>query len=391
MIDPKSKSELKAMIARYLAGSATPEEKRFVEAYFDYTDQIAKERETGETDLSSIKSRIFDRINAETQETEQSEPMVVPIRPRKRIWWAAAAILLFAAGGYYILNKKTEKPTDTIAVSVPSNDVKAPSLNRATITLASGQKVFLDSVANGTLATQGNVQIKKSGDGIITYNGNGQPKNEIVYNTLTNPRGSKVIDITLSDGSQVWLNAESSLKYPVAFNGRERKVEITGEAYFEVAHDQSKPFRVTKGNTEVEVLGTHFNMNAYDDEPSMKVTLLEGSVMLSTENNQSKRILKPGQQGIVGKDIKVTNDVNLEQVMAWKNGVFRFNNTNIEEIMKQVKRWYDVEIVYHGDFSDLDFGGSVSRKSNVSELLKRLAATESFHYTIEGKKINLIK
>jgi ferric-dicitrate binding protein FerR (iron transport regulator) len=247
-------------------------------------------------------------------------------------------------------------------------------------------------VGNGTLATQGNIKVVKLDNGQIAYqtaSGDASTPLSVTYNTLNNPRGSKVIDMQLSDGSHVWLNAGSSLTYPVAFVGNERKVQITGEAYFEVAHDASKPFVVSKGVTSVEVLGTHFNVNAYDDEDALRITLLEGSVKVASKGNL--KVIKPGEQAVVANGINVNKDVNVEQVMAWKNGMFKFNNTNMKQIMREIARWYDVDVEYQGDFSDLNFGGFVSRQANISELLKRFSATEQVHFKVEGRKIIVMK
>lgn len=378
--------QAKELLQRYIAGEASSEESLIVESWYD---QLVSEGEWkwGEGEKQALQAAMENRL------LEKIKGDIAPIhhiRPARGYAWviAAASILLMCgAGAYFLFFRSTEKPTNTIAIGTPSNDVKAPAKNRATITLASGQKVFLDSAANGTLATQGNIQIKKSGDGIIAYNGNEQPKNELVYNTLTNPRGSKVIDITLSDGTQVWLNAESSLKYPVAFAGNERKVEITGEAYFDVAHDKTKPFTVSKGNKQVQVLGTHFNINAYDDEKDMKVTLLEGSVKIL--NGDEREVIKPGQQAQVSDKIKIINGIDTALVMAWKNGIFLFDKTDVQLTMNQVARWYDVDIEYQGNVTG-SFSGTIKRQENASQVLKMLALTGEVQFKIEGKKITVM-
>ncbi|HXS54891.1 MAG TPA: FecR domain-containing protein, partial [Hanamia sp.] len=191
------------------------------------------------------------------------------------------------------------------------------------------------------------------------------------------------------DGSKVWLNAESSLTFPVAFPGEERKVEITGEAYFEVAHDANKKFIVTKGTTTVQVLGTHFNVNAYDDENSIKVTLLEGSVKVENVNN--KVIIKPGEQAQVGKDngIKVVNDLDIQQVIAWQKGLFEFNHADLASIMRQVSRWYDVEVIYDGKITEGKFGGGLSKSLPLSAVLKLMEAN-GVKFQLEGKVLKVI-
>jgi ferric-dicitrate binding protein FerR (iron transport regulator) len=196
-----------------------------------------------------------------------------------------------------------------------------------------------------------------------------------------------MISVTLADGSRVWLNAGSSIKYPVAFISKERKVEITGEAYFEVAHNASKPFIVTKGETSITVLGTHFNVNTYDDEDALRITLLEGSVAVKRESSNVK--LKPGEQAVLSAtshSLLTTGSVDTDAVMAWKNGFFQFNNTPIDVIMRQVEKWYDVDVVYNGSIKQT-FNGKIPRTVNASDLFKILESTGWVHFKIEGKKV----
>ncbi|WP_051691618.1 FecR family protein [Pedobacter borealis] len=293
----------------------------------------------------------------------------------------AASIILVLGIGFWTFNREGNYKAVEIA-----QDISAPQSNRAMIKLNNGQQVYLDKVAAGTLVAQGNANVIKTVDGKIVYQTNADAGTKMVYNTLINPKGSQVIDITLSDGTKVWLNAGSTLYYPVAFMGKDRKVTINGEGYFEVAHRTDMPFKVSKADMEVTVLGTHFNVKAYDNETDIKVTLLEGSVKTTKQNGQSAK-LKPGEQARITNKIEVQKDVDLNEVMAWKKGVFQFKDANIEEIMRQVSRWYDVEIAYEGDVSDLNFAGSVSRQANLSELLKRLEATEMVKFSIKSKKL----
>lgn len=322
---------------------------------------------------------------------EARQVQVIQIEPvsRTRIGWkrwivAASIAGLLGVGSYLtFFNNKEPKPETPVALA--PTDVQAPTSSKAMITLANGQRVYLDSVANGELAMQGNVRLVKSGDGRITYETAATVvTTEVQYNTLSNPRGSKVIDMTLADGSRVWLNAGSSVTYPITFTERERKVTMTGEAYFEIMHDPSRPFKVSKGQMEVEVLGTHFNVNAYDDEPTLKVTLLEGSVKVKDGSNS--KVIKPGQQ--VDNNLKIYNDVDLEQIMAWKNGVFKFSRTDLKIIMREIGRWYDMNINYEGNIPMQFYNVDVPRTVNVSEVLKGLEYTGA-HFTIEGKKITV--
>ncbi len=313
------------------------------------------------------------------QESNTQKPV------RKMQWWKYAAAAVFigimAVTGWLILRDHRELKQN----SLTKIDLKAPATNRARITLANGKTVYLDSAANGNLAALGNIQLIKLADGQVAYSGG---SDKIEYNTITNPRGSKVIDLAFVDGSHVWLNAGSSVTYPVPFEGNERKVKISGEAYFEIAHNAARPFRVVKGDMEVTVFGTHFNVNAYDDEKEIKVTLLEGSVKV--RKGSANSMLKPGDQAQIANQIAVVNNVNTEQVMAWKDGQFIFNNTDIKTIMRQISRWYNVDVDYQGEIPNRVLGGSMDRTENANILLGILEETGIVHFAMENGKIIVI-
>jgi transmembrane sensor len=302
---------------------------------------------------------------------------------------AAAAVVLIVLTGitYRYFNPRAKEPVATLQPK--QTDIAPPTRNKALLTLADGTKIELDSSANGTLAVQGSVRVVKRSDGEINYAG--PATGEISYNTLSVPKGSRPLNLLLSDGSRVWLNLGSSLTYPTAFAGSERKVSITGEAYFEIAPNAKMPFMVACRDVTVRVLGTHFNVNAYEDETARKITLLEGSVRVS--QGASSALLKPGQQARVSSDIsdiKVKNDVDVTEVMAWKTGKFRFGeNTDIGTIMRQVARWYNVEVEYEGEINRR-FWGSISRDVNVSEVLKVLEATGGVKFNMRGNKITVM-
>ena len=264
-----------------------------------------------------------------------------------------------------------------------------PKTNKAILTLADGSTLVLDSSANGTLTMQGNVSVVKKENGLIAYDGK---TSEISYNTLYVPKGSKPLKLSLSDGSLVWLNVASSITFPVSFTGSERKVEITGEVYFEVAKNQALPFVVKRRNSdaEIKVIGTRFNVNGYDDEENVKVTLFEGSVKTISENGQSS-ILIPGEQARLNRSgLFVTTDVDLEEVVAWKEGRFHFDGADIKTIMRQLEKWYDVDIEYESEIS-YSFVAKISRDVNVSEILKIFEMTDLVHFKIEGRKITIMK
>ncbi len=307
---------------------------------------------------------------------------VIPIYKRRVFKIAVAASLLLAVTTTVVLtlgNNNKEKITETIPAE---KDIPAPHDTKASITLANGQKIILANIGNGMIASQGDVQLTKTGDGQIVYSGSAR---EDLYNTLTNPRGSTAVNLTLQDGTRVWLNAESSLTYPAAFKGAERKVSITGEAYFEVAKNTSMPFKVSKGQTEVTVLGTHFNVNAYDDENEIEVTLLEGSVKVN--NGNANALLRPGQQAQISTEIEVLDNVNIEKVVAWKEGWFDFDKTELSTIMRQIGRWYDVDIIYEGPLKPEIFGGRISNRLPMSSILELLKKIGVERFRLEERKL----
>ena len=304
---------------------------------------------------------------------------------RLRHWLSVAAIFFLAIAGVWLLVTR-EKGGKSDAPIVVSGNTITPGGNKAVLTLADGSKIVLDSAHNGQLAQQGNAKVVNQ-DGHVTYHAGGKD-GEIVYNTMATPRGGQY-QLVLPDGTKVWLNAASSIKYPTTFAGKERKVTLTGEAYFEVAK-RNNPFIVSiqspSGDGEVEVLGTHFNVNAYGDEEMVKTTLLEGSVKL-VRNNKSI-LLRPGQQAGYGNNDgpELLKDADMEEAVAWKNGVFLFNEAGIETVMRQVERWYDIEVSYAGKIPAGHFSGTVNRNANITQVLKILELSD-VHFRIEGRKI----
>jgi ferric-dicitrate binding protein FerR (iron transport regulator) len=311
---------------------------------------------------------------------------------------AAAAIIFVIAGSAYMFIGKKNIQTSAATEKTNKhykNDI-APGGNKAVLTLANGSTIILDSLHDGVLAQQGNTQILKLDDGSLTYNSGNKTTGEIMFNTISTPRGGQY-QITLPDGTQVWLNASSSLRFPTSLVGKQRIVELTGEAYFEVSPLHSPngggrvPFivHVTSGlnGLDVQVVGTHFNIMAYENEQSIQTSLLEGKVDVT--KNGVTRSLEPGKQAIVNNQTNTfeITDVNVEQAVAWKNGYFRFKETNIHELMRQVERWYDVDVEYKTQGNDQDYTGIVPRTQNVSALLQILELTGTVHFQIEGRKI----
>ena len=303
----------------------------------------------------------------------------------QRIAVAASITGLTLIAVFLLINKSgTNKIVKAKAGKHQFNEDVFPGGNKATLTLADGSRIVLNDAQNGTLTQQGNAKIVKL-DGKLFYSQNNSNSKEVVYNTISTPKGGQY-QLELPDGSLVWLNASSSIHFPTSFAANERRVEVTGEAYFEVAKNLSKPFIAAVNNSEVRVLGTHFNINSYNDEDDVTTTLLEGSVKFV--NGATANILKPGQQSQLAKNgsITVVNNVDVDKVVAWKNGVFDFENTSIETIMRQLSRWYDVEIEYKGKSDDL-FIAEMRRNIKLSDALKALELTGKVRFDIREKKI----
>jgi transmembrane sensor len=342
-----------------------------------------------------ISEKILSAIFSNTEKTfagEEKNTPVINIHGIKK-WWrpaiAAASVIIFLTGiSYFFLKPGNEKivAKNTTAPVKLINDVK-PGGSKAILTLSDGSEIVLDSAASGVLANQGNTRISKLPGGQISYNTNGLAVSEVLYNKMTTPVGG-LYQLLLPDGSKVWLNSSSSIRYPTRFAGKERAVEITGEAYFEVAKNAAMPFTVKiNDNASVQVLGTHFNINAYSDEAEIKTTLLEGAVKISQGTSSS--LLKPGQQARVNKtgSVKVIADADTEEAVAWKNGNFQFNSTDIVTVLRQASRWYDIEIVYAGNkIPDDKFTGKLPRAVNLSSLLKWMQWSD-VHFKLEGKKL----
>lgn len=299
---------------------------------------------------------------------------------------AASVFLLLSTGAYFwfIQDKQNQTAKTETNQSRFGGDAE-PGKFKARLTLADGSTIVLDSAGTGKLAQQGSAEIlNKSGQ--VIYNAEFTTSQEVLYNTLSTAKG-EIYSLVLADGSKVWLNSASSIHFPVFFTGRERIVEITGEAYFEVTHNATKPFKVLVNDAEVQVLGTRFNINAYSDEAAIKTTLLEGSVKVSSLITHHSSLIKPGQQvQLSGENLKVINDADMEEVLAWKNGYFQFNRDDLETVMRQIARWYDVEVEYEGTIPQRYFGGKIHRNTNASQVLTILEKSR-VHFRIEGKKI----
>ena len=334
-------------------------------------------------------------LEAMEQKLAQSIP-VKRLLPRKWLMTAAAALVLFTAGSLYLLLQKNagEKP---VTVPVAKALDIAPGSNGAVLTLSDGRHIVLDSMGNGQVLEDKGARINIE-KGSLSYEATHTPGT--VYNTISTPV-ARQFKLVLPDQSVVWLNAGSSIKYPTAFTGKTREVEMTGEAYFEVAKDAKKPFLVTIPGGTVEVLGTHFNVNAYDDEEAVKTTLLEGSVKVrsaignrqSAKANEFSAILKPGEQAELSRThspLTIHHSPDLEQVVAWKNGIFNFDGLETKEVMRQLARWYDVQVVYEPGVTSHKFYGEIGRNLNLAQVLEGLKLSGVNCRIEEGKKLRVL-
>lgn len=380
------KAQFLLLIDKYLAGNALPEDEQQL---YDFFNSFQANQNWDEDELG-VKQQLEDKMLARLQlavaQSNKNNTVKVTRLSAYRNIAAAMAIFILACGGlYYWLQKPVKQKA--IASNKPHviHDI-LPGKNKATLTLANGAVIELNSAKVGVVDNKGNAVVKKVKEGQLLYEANqaAAKQAQLAYNIVSTPRGGQY-QVVLPDGSKVWLDAASSLKFPTAFTGTDRIVELTGQAYFEVAKNAAKPFKVKVDNLEVRVLGTHFNIMAYSSEATIKTTLLEGSVRLTSGN--ATDVLKPGQQGTLHQngEIRVA-DVNTDGAVAWKNGYFDFNRDNIHSIMNQVSQWYDVNVTYEGKVPEDEFVGKIERNVKLSQLLHILELSH-VHFSVEGKNI----
>lgn len=379
-----SDNRLEYLLQRHIDDTATEEERRELNALLR-THWDRSERE-----------RTAPHINWVEMLTEITTPAPTGIRGRLRrlhrpsLKYAAAVLLCIIAGVYFYFAEHRNGASERIVVqpqSMTSTDI-APGGERAVLVLANGSTILLDTASHGILSNGGNGKVIKLGDGSIVYEAGDGMVNTTAYNTMRTPRGGQY-RLTLPDGSKAWLNASSSITFPSAFAGDQRKVSITGEVYFEVQHEKIRPFIVAiNAETAVQVLGTSFNINAYNDEPTIGTTLLEGSVRIISGGKEA--VLVPGQQARTGSQSPGSRIevglVDTEAVMSWKNGLFNFDNKNLEEVMRQLSRWYDIDVVYENGVPDITLGGKLGKDLTLSEIMGVLKQYE-IHFKMEGRRM----
>lgn len=385
------KDNIHHLIEKYLDGSITPAEEATLMAWYQEQNQAEVQwLSEHEAEEEQVRQRMLTKLHQQI-----NIPEAAPARSR-RLWYylsaAASVLIILGLAGYFYLAPARQQVLPA-PPALANNDI-SPGSNKAILTLDNGEKVILEDAKNGIISQQGNTAVNKTDSGQLSYQSTGNAATATVYNTITTPYGGQY-QVTLQDGTKVWLNAGSSLRFPAAFSGDERNVALTGEAYFEVAKDKARPFLVTVGATAatpltVKVLGTHFNINAYPEEQHHTVTLVEGAVKV--DYGAANALLSPGKEAILDKTSGrlQTAAADTESAIAWKNGYFIFENEKVESIMRQISRWYDVEISYQGDVSGKAIGGSLSRSKNVSEVLNMLELTGTVHFKINGRRITVM-
>ncbi len=396
-----SNDRLKYLLEQYAADVSTPEETKELFGWIKKSkdDTLLKEKIkelwAGYENGKQLPDVDWDVIYTKIINT----PVIGQRHLWPRIAAAAVIIVLLTAGSYFIFTKRQVKQTAAIETTqeFKNNDV-APGGNKAVLTLANGAQIILDSAGNGALTQQGNTKIIKLDNGQLSYNslnGSQTLPDKVFYNTISTPRGGQY-QVVLADGSKVWLNAASSLRFPTSFAAKEREVELTGEGYFEVAHDATKPFKVSVNGIEVRVFGTHFNINAYNDEATIKTTLLEGSVKVG--KGSASKVIRPGEQAQIENDGNALNPkimvqvVDVDAAVAWKNGRFIFHGNDIQSVMRQLARWYDIDVNYQGNVTDEEFVGVInrSRYENISEILDMLEKTLTVSFAISGRNVTVM-
>lgn len=391
---------MKDLFEKYINNKCSPEEVQELLKHFALSENEIKLRrlisEQLEADHASANKpetkweqdieQTYDGIRKQIEANKR----MIPIYKKK--WFRLAAAATFLIGllvSYKFITNYNSQTGEIVKINSAKQKI-VPGSNKAVLTLADGSKITLDSTANGVLTRQGNTKISKQ-NGLLVYNIINEKPDAVLYNTVSTPQGGQY-QLVLADDSKVWLNSASSIRFPNTFTGNERKVEITGEAYFEVSRNESIPFKVEVNGAEVEVLGTHFNINAYEDEEEIKTTLLEGSVKVS--NGSGNLLLTPGQQARINKngEIKIIKDADIDEAVAWKNGRFIFQENNIQSVMRQLARWYDVDVYYRGNVTDEEFVGVInrSRYENISQILQMLEKTRTVSFDIDGHNVTVM-
>lgn len=380
----RNRKSIRSIIKKYLKGKATSDEEHHLLSFYkriepkqaDWDEAAHGNKKALE---NKLLEKIYDQIDRKQHTTKMSRPLFTS-------WKAVASIILLCGVTYLVLNR------NRISITNKRDFVIQPGSDKAVLQLADGRTVYLDSLTIGEIYTKSGPAIHMAKKGELTYTQSANAGGENGTNIITVPKGGQ-FKVTLADGTSVWLNASSSLTYPVHFSSAERRVKLSGEAYFDVSQQTQKgskgekvPFIVETDKQVVEVLGTSFNINAYSDEETVRTTLISGAVKVTSSDKHLPKILKPGQQSILAKGKLSIKKVEASQAVAWKHGDFTFDEMPLEEIMRQIARWYDVEVNYQGEVGKIQFGGSISRSKNIQEVLDVLTLT-GVQFTVKGRRI----
>ena len=380
------------LLKNYLSGTASEVEiQQLMDWYNSFDDETVIVKTHSIDEELMVYERLHSRMDALFKEGNDNKVKVVSIKSNFRYWKVAAALVILFSGYWAWKNYESHENKNQLQLTI--NNIQ-PGHEGAILTLADGKQIFLDSVQNGNISTQGSNKIIKKGSQVIYGTEAINADAPITYNTLETPKGRE-FEIVLPDSTKVWLNAASSIKFPSVFSRKPRIVEVTGEAYFEVSHRTDEkgdriPFIVNTNKMTIQVLGTHFDVNSYADEPDTKTTLLEGSVAANEKGNNKVVKITPGQQAFVSNtgsnDIKIRN-ADVDKVIAWKNGLFQFNDDQLQAILRQVSRWYNVDIECAENKKNLRFNGVISKRSNVKALMDLLSSTGVVNFKIENGKL----
>ncbi|CAL1518951.1 FecR domain-containing protein [Chitinophaga sp. MM2321] len=393
---------IKYLITQYFNNTCTTGERKELAGWISETpdDEVLKEAfgEAWEKHVPAIlmPAEVSDRIMAsvfaaaDEQEESADHPWEKRVRYLPYKWWlAAASIVLLGVSSWFLFITKSQHQVAESSIRERYKNEVPPGGDRATLTLADGTTIALDSAANGLLTQQGNTKVMKLANGQLAYDAEGPASEKVLHNTIHTPRGG-TYRLILPDGTAVWLNAASSITYPASFTGKERSVTITGEAYFEVTGNENMPFRVNAGGVDIAVLGTSFNVNAYTGEAAIRTTLLEGAVKVS--DGKTSSMLRPGQQAQLTATgtLAVIDNVDTDEIVAWKNGYFQFTDADMQEVMGKLEKWYDVQVIYEGDIPKRSFGGGIQRSLPLSKVL-RILEENDVRFRIEGRNITVLK
>src|SRR6188768_1325163 len=389
------------LFKKYLENKCSPDELKLLLKEFDIEDneellrslitqELENEQEISSFTTGELENSLAGTFNAIKAKLDSEKINVVaPVVPlMKRNWFrlAAAAVFVLAVIGAYLLVNQHPVELPVANNQHQTNDI-LPGGNKAVLTLSNRSDINLENVSNGTIVTEGGTKISKLNDGQLVYNILEEKPTQVLYNSVTTPRGGQY-QLLLSDGSKVWLNSASSIRFPVSFAGDTRRVEVSGEAYFEVAKNASIPFKVdVEGKNEIEVLGTHFNINSYADEGPITTSLLEGRVKVISLKTGESKLITPDQQAQLNTDGQITiSKADPDKVMAWKNGYFNVDGADTKTVMQLLSRWYDVDVVYEGAIPQREWGGDIEKNLKLSQMLKILEKND-LHFRLEGRKL----